>query len=589
MILHKFKKFRGETITLKPNKLSLIVGKNNSGKSSILHAIATWQFCKSIILFQKGIPALLQNSKCQGVGMSLDQFLPVAIPALNHLWTNLKSQKTPSETDGYTLKIGCKWNTESNKECYLEFGLSLANDRLFIKKTKSNIEENDKIPNVAYLPAFAGILDKENKVSYAERTKLIGKGLAGSILRNTILDMNNTYMEERQVLQGEKKKLSKTDRKKLQGSSWMMLQKAMGDIFNRSIDVAPFNDSYNTHINVYCNEGTFKNEKFEKTSGVPKRDIMVEGSGFLQWLSVYSLVLDDRLDVILLDEPDAHLHASLQLELFEKLEDFVKNKKKQIIISTHSTELIKHIDHSRIIGVDKEIKYLSHEAQKTTVIRGLGSEFAPILDMLQIHKNLLIVEGDFDETMLKIWSNTLGFSWPSNLVILPTAEGHKERKYSARLLKMEIPELKIISLRDRDDKPNSKVTPSLWDKDHPFNEDHKYIRCFTWKRKNIENYLFCPSAIARASGRTIDEVNDILAQHALAIPQDFTKHNPASTLLDCDGKKIIKEEPNSITKKLNCTRDDIATAMTKAEICDDVKLLIGKIQQMCSGDDNWNK
>ena len=51
-----------------------------------------------------------------------------------------------------------------------------------------------------------------------------------------------------------------------------------------------------------------------------KRDLMVEGSGFLQWLSVYVLALDPNLDVLLFDEPDAHLHCSLQDHLLENLE-----------------------------------------------------------------------------------------------------------------------------------------------------------------------------------------------------------------------------------------------------------------------------
>lgn len=39
---------------------------------------------------------------------------------------------------------------------------------------------------------------------------------------------------------------------------------------------------------------------------------MVEGSGFLQWLSVYTLALNPSINVLLLDEPDAHLHTTLQ-------------------------------------------------------------------------------------------------------------------------------------------------------------------------------------------------------------------------------------------------------------------------------------
>ncbi|HDV2353354.1 TPA: AAA family ATPase, partial [Escherichia coli] len=42
--LKKFKKYKNSTIQLN-DELSLLVGGNNSGKSSLLQAMATWQFC----------------------------------------------------------------------------------------------------------------------------------------------------------------------------------------------------------------------------------------------------------------------------------------------------------------------------------------------------------------------------------------------------------------------------------------------------------------------------------------------------------------------------------------------------------------
>jgi hypothetical protein len=184
--LTKFKKFSGKNIELKSNSLTLIVGGNNSGKSSILHAIAVWEFCKLILQTEKGLESLTNTSHFQGYGLSADEFLPVAVPSLKHLWTNLKSQERDVK-GGYNLRIGCKWDLKNKKDCYLEFGLSLVNDRLFIKTTKSNIQIEDKIPTVAYLPPFAGILDRENMLSIAERRRLIGKGMSGSVLRNLVL------------------------------------------------------------------------------------------------------------------------------------------------------------------------------------------------------------------------------------------------------------------------------------------------------------------------------------------------------------------------------------------------------------------
>ena len=52
---------------------------------------------------------------------------------------------------------------------------------------------------------------------------------------------------------------------------------------------------------------------------------MVEGQGFLQWLSVYALTLSPEVDVVLLDEPDAHLNAALQKDMLQSLAKISQN------------------------------------------------------------------------------------------------------------------------------------------------------------------------------------------------------------------------------------------------------------------------
>jgi ABC-type uncharacterized transport system ATPase subunit len=98
--LHRFKQFSNETITLKDG-LSLVVGGNNSGKSTILQALAAWQFCKTLIEIEKGRDGWLQTTNKSGVGLGIVDFTPLQIPSLAHLWTNLKATKE-EEKDGYT-------------------------------------------------------------------------------------------------------------------------------------------------------------------------------------------------------------------------------------------------------------------------------------------------------------------------------------------------------------------------------------------------------------------------------------------------------------------------------------------------------
>ena len=134
--LHRFKRYNKDSIKLKDG-LSLVVGGNNSGKSSILQALATWQFCRTLIEIEKGPTGLLQISGKTGVGLGLVDFTPLHIPTLANLWTNLKTTRI-DEKDGYTLKIKVYWDIEENKERFLEMGMSVANDRLFVKTTATN-------------------------------------------------------------------------------------------------------------------------------------------------------------------------------------------------------------------------------------------------------------------------------------------------------------------------------------------------------------------------------------------------------------------------------------------------------------------
>lgn len=150
---HRFKQFHDETFVLHPG-VSLLGGGNNSGKSTILHGLAIWEFCRTAIEMERGKAMFLSEWGGQGIGLGDDEFSPINVPSLKHLWTNLKTQKD-REPDGYTLKIGAEWSN-AGADRHLEFGMSLANDRLFVKPTRSNLDADDRIPRVAYLPPFAG-------------------------------------------------------------------------------------------------------------------------------------------------------------------------------------------------------------------------------------------------------------------------------------------------------------------------------------------------------------------------------------------------------------------------------------------------
>lgn len=51
---------------------------------------------------------------------------------------------------------------------------------------------------------------------------------------------------------------------------------------------------------------------------------------------MFALATDPGIDVLLLDEPDAHLHSSLQEQLLDSLRSMDVEISKQVLIATHS-------------------------------------------------------------------------------------------------------------------------------------------------------------------------------------------------------------------------------------------------------------
>ena len=408
--LTRFKKYKSQSFELKSNGVTLLVGGNNAGKSTLIQALEVWEFCKMILNHEKGRNIFNKSElgKGEGFGMSSEEFLPIAVPTLNHLWTNLKIQLPANEKEsqndsfpGYIMRIECTWDYNEQIDKILEIGLSLVNDRLFIRVTNSNLEENDYLPTIVYLPTFAGVLPKENKATVAERRAFLGRGMAGSIIRNMIYDLYTEELHIKEELLNGKTHMSKTDIKNIEEKSPLFkLQNNLRNTFQSQLDIAPFNEEFNTILKIYerkvlrTGENTFS--VLSKKQYTP-RDIITQGSGYLQWLSIFCILYSSNIDILLLDEPDAHLHASLQSELLNRLIDVTNEEQtKQIFVCTHSVEMIQQAPLSIVFSME-ERKYLSEESTRVAVLHGIGSEYFPKLDLLKKFKKLIFIENESDK------------------------------------------------------------------------------------------------------------------------------------------------------------------------------------------------
>lgn len=602
--LKNFKRFTKISVKFHNTGLTLISGSNNSGKTSILHALAVWEYSKMLLVNARGYRSLSQDYDFKnGLGIPPESFAPISIPSLRYLW---KDQNT---NGSYGLKINVGWQ-ETDQNHQLELAYSLNGNNFAIKKSTSTLDAEPRIPIIAYLPPFGGMSENETWLSNADRRKLIGKGQAGSVIRNLLLDLYKAHEEKIRLakiqLLGGRKRLPFAEKQQLEriDTEWRQLEEILIDVFHVTLKPQPFDSNFHNfvHIDVLdVVKGKAGGARESKASS--RRDLMIEGSGFLQWVSVFALALDPNNDVLLLDEPDAHLHASLQSLLLKKLEGICERKSKQILMVSHSPELIKLVDYRKILHVeDSKAEYLRNREQKVLVLEGLGSKYFPLLDDIIVHKKVLLVENASDTRVLRNLCGQLGLKWPNNLVEWVTNKRHSERKTLMIELNQKIMQqtgnpIAAYSLRDLDDENYSITTDTLgltgYSDQFDDSGTYKILRYRTLRRREIENYLIIPSAISRYITNIkktenvptdVSAVNNYLKEeHGLFVPKDHTatkRSSNAEGLFSKDCKQIL----DGVRKhfKVKFRKEHYIAQIEKSEIGDDIVTIIQELIDMCS-------
>lgn len=141
-----------------------------------------------------------------------------------------------------------------------------------------------------------------------------------------------------------------------------------------------------------------KEINLEKKGDGTKRRITM---ALLEFKKEENLLKHDDNTFYLLDEPDTHLHVKAQIELLETLRSFSKNGD-QVVLTTHSPFIINALGAKQIRLIENNInesrvRYLSDQASSSSkILKTLGIENT----YLFFSRNLVIVEGETEEEFL---------------------------------------------------------------------------------------------------------------------------------------------------------------------------------------------
>ena len=137
------------------------------------------------------------------------------------------------------------------------------------------------------------------------------------------------------------------------------------------------------------------------------REIFWAGFGFQVWCQMLTYIVKGKnSSLLLIDEPDIYLHSDLQRQLL----NILKNIGPDIIIATHSTEIISEAEMNEIIIINKNKKSgkrISDPTHYQKVFNVLGSSLNPTLTQIAKTKKVLFVEGN-DFQILAQYARILG-------------------------------------------------------------------------------------------------------------------------------------------------------------------------------------
>ncbi|SEL64308.1 Predicted ATPase [Chitinophaga rupis] len=123
------------------------------------------------------------------------------------------------------------------------------------------------------------------------------------------------------------------------------------------------------------------------------RELFWAGFGFQVWCQMLTYIVKNRkASIFLIDEPDIYLHSDLQRQLL----GILKGLGPDIIIATHSTEMIGEAELNDILLVNKankSAKRIKDPAQLRDIFQVLGSNLNPVLTQIAKSRRVLFVEG----------------------------------------------------------------------------------------------------------------------------------------------------------------------------------------------------
>ena len=465
--INNFKKLQNVSFPL--SQSIVIIGPNNSGKSSVFQALCLWEIGVTNYLIASKSGKLNTDS---AVTINRQSLLNSPIANMRFLW---KDQKISAIHSGNKVDVKLEITIEGKadeKDWVCKAVFSYYNEESFSCKIASGLDEmmelyeNNKGIHFGFLQAMSGISTLEDRYEQGGIDRRLGEGKTAEVLRNICYRV--LYPETHKDIKG------------IPEENWAKMCSEIRSMFGVDLQKPEYIRITGLILLEYIENGI-------------KYDISSGGRGFQQTLLLLAYMYSSPNTILLLDEPDAHLEVIRQRQTFQLINDLAHENDSQIVIASHSEIVLDEAaEASKVVALIENQAIVLNTASNSQSLRYIKKALTEIgwekYHLAKQKKHVLYLEGSTDLQMIIQFAHKLKHrSEPLLKLANIDYTGNNVPNTAVqrfKALKEFFPNLDGLALFDRLEKNVDAI---------------KTLKIVYWKKRELENYFAKPDILLKYS------------------------------------------------------------------------------------------
>lgn len=473
--IQNFKRF-GERQHIKLDHPAVLIGPNNSGKTTAIQALALWSQAVRTWFDSKGAAPPRERTST-----SLNRLNIVSVPVrrTRYFW-HKTSVRTGNIDVPLEIAVGVL-HQHSVERVAMRFR-NQGDEIVYCTPDEATLERLDLIETAAKLRVellypMSGLETEEPILQPGRIDVLLGQGQTAQVLRNLCLLVANDAPDH-----------------------WRKIVELMKRLF--SVELGNPTETARGSIDLFYRQLQVKEPL----------DVALAGRGFQQMLLIFAYLYSHPRSILLIDEPDAHLEILRQKQVYVLLREIANENESQVVLVTHSEAILEEaLDTNLTLLLGGQADDLAAKADIKNALKHYGADHYV---RARQRGYVLYVEGGTDLEILKALARRMNHRtaalWDERVNVFYVQNNFPDPDLASELERVEggfgvTPRKHFFALR--------ALVPGLaglaiLDNDGQGRKDasEEALTIAYWGRYEAENYFVTPHVLKMFVRRSYSEV-----------------------------------------------------------------------------------